>query len=329
MNKHFCLAIVILSVLAVSTIGCKKGKKYFTPQITIIDGNISELIHSPFVIFRGKTDEIYITNSNNNSFIFKDKLSQAGIYSIVLDSISKFFYLEPGDHISLEFSDLQTFEIVSNHNYENNFLQEFLTYKKALIKDSMDQVFMLSENNFMKKIEDYTQNLVNFQQEFQKKHEPFNEVFADIIIDEIAYDAAILKLRYPEKYNELLPDSVLILSDTYDTFLQNMELDDDQMLLVPSFRDFLKRYVEFYVHFDTDIVNDTTSNTPLIQQQFEFISKNFRNQYIKNYLYYKFMLIHFPNVGIEFYEQYTELQKDNYYLEVIKKMKQAFLMQNN
>lgn len=330
MNKLCFLAFFVLSVLTISSTGCRNSKKSFIPQTTSIDGEISQIGNPPIVIFTGKNDEIYKsdqitkTTTTKFNFAFKNKLSDAGIYSISFDTITQYFYLEPGDHVSIKFFDTQSIQLISKHTYENNFLKDFLNYKNELIADSLDQVFALPEIEFIKKIEEYTQYLVNFQQEYQKKHEPFNEIFADLIIDEIAFDAAIKKLSYPTKHKIMQPDSVLALSDTYDTFLQNMDIDDEQMLLVPSFRDFLQLYIDFYVQLNRDKAPEEvkTEKQPLIKEQFDFIGKTFNNPYIKNYLYYQFMLLSLPHGGIEYLDVYMSVQKDNYYIDVINARKE-------
>lgn len=219
MNKLYFLAIFVLSFLTISSTACRNSKKSFIPQSTSIDGEISRFENLPIVIFTGKTDEIYIsdqitkTTTTKFNFAFKNKLSDAGIYSISFDTIIQYFYLEPGDHMTIKFLDSQNIQLISKHIFENNFLKDFLNYKNELIVDSLDQVYALPEIEFIKKIEEYTQYLVNFQQEYQKKHEPFNEIFADLIIDEIAFDAAIKKLSYPTKHKIMQPDSVLALSE--------------------------------------------------------------------------------------------------------------------
>ncbi|MBL0101159.1 MAG: hypothetical protein IPP49_14935 [Saprospiraceae bacterium] len=59
-----------------------------------------------------------------------------------------------------------------------------------------------------------------------------------MISEQIVYDAAIIKMNYPTYYEYLYPGSAIKLSDTYDSFLQNLEVDSKDNMMIPSYQNF-------------------------------------------------------------------------------------------
>lgn len=315
MNRFYLLPILITLFFIALVPSCKKGKKSFAPTTTTVQGKIRlDDAHPPLVLsgireYQGTLDSL-------GNFYFQISLSEAGIYKLVYGFTTKNIYIEPGDHMSIDFTSTPDYIFSGSHTLENQFLQAFNAAKNTWHADSIELIYNLSESDFIRKTEERTQFLVDFQQTYQKEQAPFTEIFAELIADEIAYDASIFKMNYPFYYKSLNPDSVLILSDTYDTFLQNIELDDEQMLLVPSFKPFLSLYLDFVAELDT-----LSQNSSLAVFKYKLIADHFSNKVIKEYLYYDLMKATFEqdvDEAMQLKENYLKVQSNETYIQAIK-----------
>ncbi len=275
------------------------------------DDEHHELIFEGLSIYHAQLDSI-------GNFYIQVSLSEAGIYKLKRGYFSNEVYIEPGDHLVIDFTSSPDYTFTGKHSLENEFLVKYKLARDEWYVDSIDLIYSLPENEFIKKTEARTQYLVDFQQTYQKENEPFTEIFAELIADEIAYDASIFKMNYPFYYAYLNPDSTLVLSDTYDTFLQNIEMDEAQMLLVPSFKSFLPLYLDFVTELDT-----TSSELSKPERKFSHISGNFTNKTIKEYLYYNLLKNTFEtnaNDAAKLMDAYYQVQSDEIYISEINEL---------
>ena len=318
MNKLYLITALTLLFFLFPTTSCKKNKKSFSPTLTIIQGSLQSSDNEELV-FQGIVG--YKINIDSNSrFLIQTSLSEAGIYKLISGFYTIDLYIEPGDHISadINFQNPADTKFDGDHAYENRFLQAFTAAKDNWQEIDFKTLYTLPETDFIKKIEERTQYLVDFQQTYQKEKAPFTEIFAEYLADEIAYDAAIQKMNYPFYYEYFKPDSVLKLSDTYDTFLQNIDIDDEQKLLTPSFRGFLTLYLDFITELDT-----THSDKSKTYLKFSNISDKFTNKTIKEYLYYELLkntLETSPNKVVDIMDDFLRLQTNDTYAAEINSM---------
>ncbi len=318
MNKLYQIIIISFVFFLSPITGCKKNKKLFSPTLTSIQGTVNANNTDDFGLQETYAEHIKVDSAGN--FSIQISLSEAGIYSFINDNTPIFFYIQPGDNITanLDFIQPDRTTFTGNHALENQFLQAFNKAKQNWKSDSIDFIFKLPENDFIKKIEEKTQYLIDFQQKYQKEKTPFTEIFADLIADEISYDAAIQKMQYPLFYNYYNPDSTLKLSDTYDTFLQNIDLNDDQSLLTPSFPEFLSLFLDFSMSFDT-----LTPDESAINRKFMLIADKFTNNKIREFLYYDVMKNNFkntPDEAAEAMDAYLKVQNNETFIREIKNL---------
>ncbi|MBK8627467.1 MAG: TlpA family protein disulfide reductase [Saprospiraceae bacterium] len=122
-------------------------------------------------------------------------------------------------------------------------------------------------------------------------------------------------MNYPTYYEYVKPDSILILSETYDSFLQNIEVDSDDKLMVPSYHDFLPLYLDFKTKLDS-----SDAEKPIFVKKFDSIKEKFQSLKVKELLYYQLL-----NEGMQMsvndvalvIEEYTKLQTNKIYNEEI------------
>ena len=164
-------------------------------------------------------------------------------------------------------------------------------------------------------MDDRKQSFVVDQQKFQQDNGTFDEAFADIVSSELAYDAATLKLYYPQYYKYFNPDIPLELSDNFESFFQNLDVNSEDNLLVPSY----KNFVGMYLYFKTNNEKSETDVHPSIRA-FDNVEKLFMSPAIREYLYYSIMKSNLEesiNVTAELMSKYQEVQKNPEFFQEI------------
>jgi thiol-disulfide isomerase/thioredoxin len=283
--RNILILLLFIGVVFLQT-SCKDKSKIYKPTTTIIEGQITSS-DSPVISLRG-TEEVKAALDPSGKFIIQVELEKAGIYSINLSNQSIQLFIIPGDRISL-IADQRTLSTSAlfkgDHAKENNYLVLYENLKTTTEPQDFQMFFTQPEDDFIKAVEERTASLNASQQEYQKKNGPFDEFFAEMISEEVAFDAAVMKMNYPIYFEYLLPDSNIILSDTYDSFLQNLEIDSEDNLMIPSYKNFIMMYLEFKTKSDTSDLKITRNIN-----KFNNISKLFQSEQVKNLLYYTLML---------------------------------------
>ncbi|MBK9736329.1 MAG: hypothetical protein IPO92_15770 [Saprospiraceae bacterium] len=122
-----------------------------------------------------------------------------------------------------------------------------------------------------------------------------------------------MKMNYPEYFQYFKPDSVLVLSDTYDSFFQNLDTDLESNLFVPSFSEFSALYLDFKTKQDT-----ASTDTPLIIRKMEHVSQLFNEVKVKNFIYHQLFsstIDQSINDASLIIDNYRKLQTNPVYLE--------------
>lgn len=308
MNPHkifFGLMITLLFFVS-----CKQNGKIFKPTTTIIEGQLTS-IQSPVVVFHGKR-EIKVPVDPQGKFRIDTKLEEAGVYKISVGYEVLNVFIIPGDKISVT-GDVRTLlsgtKFSGDHESENNYLLQYENQKLNSQPGDFPTFFSQSEEDFIMAIEKRSNELNQHQQEYQKQHGAFESTFAEIIAQDLKYDAANVKLNYPTYFKYFNPDKQLKLSDTYDSFLQNIEIDSDAGLMVPNYKEFLSAYLEYKATSDT-------TNIAAAEKKFNIIKSNFQSNKVKDWLLYDLMtqtLDMSVNDATPLIKSFNELQNNEEY----------------
>lgn len=279
------VVLFILMGVFLTQFSCKEKIKRYKPTTTIVEGQISDA-ESPVIILSGDV-EIKSVLDPTGKFIIQAELEKAGIYSLTLSNQTLQIFIVPGDRISLNttqstFNTNPKFE--GDHMLENNYLIVHDSLKRNTEPIDFKKYFTQTEDELIRSVEQRMSLFNTNQQEYQKLNRPFDEVFAELITEEVMFDAAALKLEYPVYYYYFLPESKMKLTDTYDSFLQNLEIDNDDNLLLPSYKKFVETFLEFKSRFDTP---DNTESLNI--NKFDNISNLFQSKMVREFLYYNLM----------------------------------------
>lgn len=284
MSKYLLLTILTSTVLLFLT-SCKEKSRTYKPTTTTIEGTITSAV-APVIVLRG-TEDIKASVTQEGKFFIQAELDRSGIYSLIHGDQSISIYIVPGDRISI-IADYRNMDSATkfsgSHELENNYLIHYHNLQLVSEPQDMYAFFSKNESDFVVAVEDRLNVFVEDQQEYQKKNGAFEEDFAELMSAELSYDAANLKMTYPEYYAYLLPDSTLKLSDTYDSFFQNLDIDTDANLLVPSYIPFIGLYLDFNTKADT-----TAAKNALVASKFNNIKTLFKTAKVKEVLYYNLL----------------------------------------
>lgn len=310
--------VFLIGCFFLFTFSCKNTPKTFAPTTTTIEGQILSS-ESPNIKFSG-IDEQNITLDPNGKFILSTKLSQAGIYRILLGYQALNIYLEPGNKVTFvaDYRNPAGTKFEGDHALENNYLVAYEKFKNESLQDDYKALYSQNEDAFLKKIEERTQNIIQHQQNYQKENAAFAQTFAEVLSEDISYDASIMKLNYPTYFEYFSPDSTLKISDTFDSFLQNLQPDKESNLLIPSFKNFLPLYLAFKASQDT--THQDKSDT---YKRFQIISKNLTQKSLKEIAYYELLkeaVQTEPNGVAEVITDYTNVQSNTAYNQEINAM---------
>lgn len=301
--------------LLLFSLSCKNSAKTYKPTTTVIEGQVNS-VESPVIVLTGLS-EVKATIDPDGKFFIQTELVNAGIYKLSTGSFSVNVFITPGDRIALtgDFRNPTTFKFKGDHANENNYLVDYEINKSTGADQDFQNFYTKNEEDFIKSVEERSQKMILHQQEYQKANSPFDQVFAEMIIDEISYDASIIKMNYPTYYKYLLPDSILTLSETYDSFLQNVEIDSEDKLLIPAYHNFLPLYLDFKTKLDT-VENEKS----FFVRKFENINTKFQNQKVRDLLLYKLlkdgMESSINDVALVI-ENYSKMQQNELYNEEI------------
>lgn len=308
MNPHKIFIGLMITLLFF--VSCKQNGKIFKPTTTIIEGQLTS-IQSPVVVFHGKS-EIKVPVDPQGKFRIDTKLEEAGVYKISLGYEVLNVFIIPGDKISVT-GDVRTLlsgtKFSGDHDSENNYLLQYENQKLNSQPGDFPTFFSQSEEDFIMAIEKRSNELNQHQQEYQKQHGAFESTFAEIIAQDLKYDAANVKLNYPTYFKYFNPDKQLKLSDTYDSFLQNIEIDSDAGLMVPNYKEFLSAYLEYKATSDT-------TNIAAAEKKFNIIKSNFQSNKVKDWLLYDLMtqtLDMSVNEATPLIKSFNELQNNEEY----------------
>jgi thiol-disulfide isomerase/thioredoxin len=314
LNKHF-LIFWFASIWFFT--GCKSKKTSYQPTLTIVEGTIMSA-EFPVITLVGES-EIKSNIDPSGNFIIQTELTKPGIYRLEISNQFTQLFIVPGDRITVQgdFRNMKTgTQFKGDHSNENNFLVSLEQVKSSLSFGGYESFYGQSEQDFIQAVEERSNALVAEIQGYQKKNEPFDDVFLDMINHEISYDAAIMKLNYPDYHRYFANSDTFKVSDTYESFLQNIDVDSDDHLLLPSYPEFLSVYLNYRTSNES---TDTGESFNL--QKYGAIDRLFQQPLVRSKLYFEVMRELFAvsvNDAFAILDDYLSRQTNEKYRENIQ-----------
>ncbi len=277
---------LVVAFMAWSGSGCKQRTRTYLPTPTVIEGIVDDAT-IPFIQLKGD-NTLSSTIDSAGHFNISATLDKAGIYRLVTGGQTLFVYIVPGKRIQLaaSYPQLERNAVFSGDlSNENNYLNEYIKQKNGPSWYSADSIANMEETTYTSAIEQHLANLLSNQQDWQKEKGAFESDFATLMSEELSYNAAIMKMQYPLIQYRLTKDTVPTISDTYDSFLQNIEIDNEDNLMIPAYQEFIEVYLSYKIAGDTS--NLTTS---ALKKKFAFVEGVFQSGPVREYAYYSLMV---------------------------------------
>jgi thiol-disulfide isomerase/thioredoxin len=313
--RIYGLGLLIVTIVFFSA--CKPKKTSYQPTLTIVEGTITSAEY-PVITLSGES-EIKSNIDPAGNFIIQTELTKPGIYRLEISNQFTHVFIVPGDRITVQgdFRNMKSgSQFKGDHANENNFLVSLEQVKSNLPFGGYEAFYGQTEQAFIQAVEERSNALVAEIQGYQKKNEPFDDVFLDMINDEISYDAAIMKLNYPNLHKYFTSSDTFTVSDTYESFLQNIDIDSDENLFLPSYPEFLNVYLSYKIQDE-----DSGSTDHYSLRKYKAIDALFQQPLVKSKLYFDVMNELFSvsvNDAFALLDDYLQKQSNDKYREQIQ-----------
>lgn len=316
---RYVFVILLFTVISAST-GCKNTPSPFQAKTATISGVITGGEKVGFVVYG--PEKFSGDFGPDGTFKMDIRMDDPGIFIFTSGRLSIPVYVKPGSNIDIKARTQKphNIEFAGDNIPENQYLQIHSEFKKDLPDNNYGLFYTQDEFNFIKSVEERTQELVRHSQDYQKVNGVFDSDFSDLLSRDIIFESAIIKMNYPEYYAFFKPDSTLILSETYDSFLQNIDTDDADQLLVPHYHAFLPIYLDFITRLDTSL-QISSHNI----KKYEKIDQLFTENKVKSKLYLQLAEEMISSSVDEFHIIYDDFIKKNIKPELkVKQLLQGF-----
>jgi thiol-disulfide isomerase/thioredoxin len=315
MHKLYTL-FSLTSLGFVLLLSCKRSDFASLSSKVSISGQIANKEGNTPILIKGVNTTKLMVNTTGE-FKLDTIIKHPSIATFEYGQMSFPIYLSPGQDINIKVDTRQYrggAEFTAGQSIENKFLLAYEEFKSNLEPQDYKSFFSSNEKDFLVAVELRNEKINQFQQDYQKKHGTFSKEFAETFQSEVDHDAAILRMTYPEYYKYFNPDSTLVLSENYESFFQNISIDDDKSMSLPTYREFIRMYLDY------QIAKDTSTEKSQTEKYFDQISTHFQSGGCKSYLYYKVMkdaIDYRVNEVTPLLAQYQSLESNDRYVKEI------------
>jgi len=275
---------LILFVLVASLFACTEMTETKT---ALISGQVFNPT-SEFISFFEEKNADTATLDSTGKFTIALSIKEPGFMILKHGPETSQMYLYPGDDIYLT---LDTEEFDESINYsgtgalQNNYLASKFLISEKMNKDPK-KAFKMEEEMFLKFMKKnqhvLLQHLDTF---FVNKDEKYLE-FAAMEKNRMIYEMATERLMYPSYYKYLTRNSEYEPSENYYGFLDELDLDSAEMMVLDEYRSLIQMYVSgksrILVNEDPELkekYEDPYSMTSMM-----IITQEFKDEKVRNFL---------------------------------------------
>jgi acetyl esterase/lipase len=276
--------ILAILVICLCLIYCNQEKE------STISGVIQNLDATSLVI-----DEQTISLDESEQFRYTTQLSNPSYITLNFGK-EIYLYLRPGDRVAVDIDankDLSSIKISGDRREINRFLiqqsHESLKVNEYFNKD-FQNIVTIAEKDYAAKMDALWEPFHNRLEGLIEEHKIEDEYFIKTQRSGLLYSWASILLRYPDWHRQIGGNAAYIPSEHFYDFVDRLDLNDPELLVVEEYKSFLDRYFDY----ETD---------ELLQKSSEFDNKNYKrfraqmkttlelfsNPDIRNEMLYSFM----------------------------------------
>ncbi len=253
MNSIKTLLIVsIIAILAILS-SCNNESIKSNKAVIKLDFKVSDNIKpiikstSPFQL-----NADTLTADANGKFIFNIKIKSPAYYNISFEGFRQSFtiYIRPGDSVIVNAQDISSIANTLTFNGNAPVYNDYI-YEAELISrqasQSLMNLFKYDETRAMFSIDSIRAIHADNIASLQKGNANIDPFFLKIEKARAIYEWAKLHKLYPLYFNyinKLDDENGVKLSPEYDTYLAEVNLNDDELITLPAYIDFLKIYLQ-------------------------------------------------------------------------------------
>jgi len=271
----------------------KENVVYFGGNIINPESTVVKLYKSD-----NNNDTLIVKLDKNNFFVFKIDSIETGIYTFVHGGEFQHVYLEKDDSLMIRLNTLEFDESLvftgKGATINNYLIKRYLHNENNNI--NLFQLFSLNFNDFNRSIDSLKNIELELLQEFNFKGSDFSESSLKWVNNMLRFTEYNFKELYP--YNNAIinnSDSLALVDNTFYTYRNVININDSTYFSNKYFLSFINSRIEsmsldslFRVVSEVDFFNDSKSfEAQLNKIETFYINSNFKNQKVKNYLFFR------------------------------------------
>ena len=307
MNKFlFLLGITGIFIF----LQCKSKESYKEAGVAVLEGKITTPAGPSFIIeINGEMKDIPL--KQDGTFSADLNIPGAGIYKVFSGPQGMFLpvYLQPGKTTSIN-ADAANYIMSARYEggtkIENEFLISRIINEPTLLQIDQTTLFTLSEEDFLKQVEEIKTKLIDFKKEFQKQNGVFNEYFEEIVNQDISFQVTNLKMYYPDYYNFLVKTNDFSPSENFYSFFNSLDINNEINLNSDHFKTFVPLYIEHLVKIKQK-ESDTYESSGI--NQLSILNEVFKNARIKEEMAFQIIKQSFETKLAEAFAMYDVYMK--------------------
>ena len=312
--------LFLLSMLVFTACQTNAPQEEKAPGKATVTGKITNPKEEKVQISKGK-ETFEAKLDEKGSFTLDINFDEAGPFELHHGGEYASMFLEPGDEINLtlnteEFDETLTY--TGTGAEENNYLISKYLLNETGIGEPEDY-YGAAEADFIAQSQALYERKLKHLSDFAAEKGNLNEGFLATEKTDLLYDWAMDRQSYPSYHRHYANDKDVEVSETYNDYLNQLDLDNGDLLHAETYKFFLSSHYRKQafdiVKNDEDLKAD--QKTGMIKTAFNIIKSNASNPDVKEYLMYTFLedQISFYSIdGIdEYMSEFNTLAKNETY----------------
>jgi len=280
-TKHTISSFLLSLVILLSVAACNHEEK---KDVLLFSAEIKNPTGDSIFIENLSKGEVVIAFRLNNGILSKDSVAlPMGYYRISDGNETTLCFLKPGFdlHLSLNTKEFdESIKYSGIGGYENNYLAA-----KYLLEESFQDVnnygyyASLEETEFLL----FADSIYNLKLElFNKNKSNFDKDFGKLEFENLKIQYLTKLANYESMHSFITENQAFKVSNDFPNPFININLDDEQLLLVSGYINFIKMYLQQETIAELDKTNSTSYYNTLI----DLLDSKIKNTKIKEEIAY-------------------------------------------
>ena len=248
-----------------------------------------------------------VTFDENGAFVLNLDVKTPKYYTIALGRTHLVLFIRPGDSLIFKAKIENIFNSVvysGDAAIYNDYIIK-MTKTSGSYQSALFDIFSKDEATVTKSIDSLRAVHADEIALMQKNNSNLDSYFLKIEKARILYEWALYHRIYPDYYEYLHKGELAVLSPEFDTYLAETSLNDEELMDLPTYLQFLEAYLrtEFSEFSKPEIKDEYKSH---ITFELSIIEKNIESKKLKSILAYNTVNQQVKYDGIKDYDLYWD-----------------------